>query len=51
MLETVDAMLLNYTVKVIEMNTSGIFLGHPRKFQSVSNEAQRSVRKCIEGKV
>ena len=51
MLETVDAMLLNYTVKVIEMNTSGIFLGHPCKFQSVSNGAWRSVRKYFEGKL
>ena len=46
-----DAMLFSYTAKVIEMNTSMIFLGHPCKFQSVSNEAQRSVRKWIEGKV
>ena len=33
MLETMDAMFLDYTAKIIEMNTSEIFLGHPRKFQ------------------
>ena len=49
MLETMDAMLLNYTAKVIEIKTSEIFLGHPCK--SVSNEAWRGVRKCFEGKV
>ena len=49
MLETMDAMLLNYTAKVIEINTSGIFLGHPCK--SVSNEAWRSVTKCFKVKV
>ena len=46
MLETMDAMFLDYTAKEIEMNTSKIFLGNPCKFQSVSNKAWRSVRKC-----
>ena len=51
MLETLDAMFIDYTAKVTEMNTSKIFLGNPCKFQSVSNKAWRSVRKCTEGKV
>ena len=51
MLETMDAMFLDYTAKIIEMNTSEIFLGHPCKFQSVSNKAWRSVRNRTEGKV
>ena len=46
-----DVMFLDYTAKVIEMNTSKIFLGNPRKFQSVSNKAWRSVRKRTKGKV
>ena len=33
MLETMDAMFLDYTAKIIEINTSEIFLGHPCKFQ------------------
>ena len=32
MLQTMDAMLLNYTAKGIEMNTTGIFLDHRCKF-------------------
>ena len=51
MLETMDAMFLNYMAKVIEMNTSEVFLGHLCELQSVSNEAWRSVRKRMEGKV
>ena len=43
MLETMDAMFLDYMGKVIKMNTSEIFL--------VSNESWRNVRKQNEGKV
>ena len=46
-----DAMFLDSMAKVIEMDTSEIFLGHLRKFQSVYDEARRSVKKRIESKV
>ena len=46
-----DAMFLDSMAKVIEMDTSEIFLGHQRKFQSVYDEARRSVKKRIESKV
>ena len=46
-----DVMFLDSMAKVIEMDTSEIFLGHLRKFQSVYDEARRSVKKRIESKV
>ena len=50
MLETMDAMFLVYTAKLIETNSSDIFLRHLCKFQSISNKTWRSVRKRSEGK-
>ena len=44
-------MFLDYMTKVIEMDTSESFLGYPCKFQSVYDEAQKSVRKRIQCKV
>ena len=44
-------VLTKRMAKVIEMDTSEIFLGHLRKFQSVYNEARRRVKKRIESKV
>ena len=46
-----DGLFLDSMTKVIEMDTSEIFLGHLRKFQRVHNEARRSVKICIESKV
>ena len=43
-------MFLGTIAKVVEMDTRKILLGHPRKFQSVYDEARRSVRKCVKGK-
>ena len=44
-------VLTKRMAKVIEMDTSEIFLGHLRNFQSVYNEARRRVKKSIESKV
>ena len=46
-----DALFLDSVAKVFEMGTSDIFLSHVRKFQSVYNEARRSVKKRIESKL
>ena len=51
MLETMDAMFLDCTAKVIEINISDTLLRHSCKFHSVYNEAWRSVGKRIESKV
>ena len=45
------ALFLYFMAKVIKVDTSEIFLGHLRKFQSGYNEARRSVTKRIESKV
>ena len=46
-----DALFLDSMAKVFEMDTSEIFLCHVRKFQSVYDEARRSVKKRIESKL
>ena len=46
-----DALFLDSMAKVFEMDTSEIFLSHVRKFQSVYDEARRSVKKRIESKL
>ena len=46
-----DALFLDSMAKVFEMDTNEIFLCHVRKFQSVYDEARRSVKKHIESKL
>ena len=46
-----DALFLNSLAKVFEIDTSEIFLCHVRKFQSVYDEARRSMKIGIENKL
>ena len=46
-----DALFLDSMAKVFEMDTNEIFLCYVRKFQSVYDEARRSVKKGIESKL
>ena len=46
-----DALFLDSMAKVFEMDTSEIFLSHVRKFQSVYDEARRSVKELFESKL
>ena len=46
-----DALFLDSMAKVFEMDTSEIFFSRVRKFQSVFDEACRSVKKRIESKL
>ena len=46
-----DALFLDSMAKVFEMDTSEIFLSRVHKFQSVYDEARRSVKKRIESKL
>ena len=46
-----DALFLDSMAKVFEMDTSEIFFSRVRKFQSVFDEARRSVKKRIESKL
>ena len=46
-----DTLFLDSMAKAFEMDTSEIFLSHVRKFQSVYDEARRSVKKRIENKL
>ena len=46
-----DALFLDSMAKVFEINTSEIFLSHIRKFQSMYDEARRSVKERIESKL
>ena len=45
-----DVIYLNSKAKVLEMDTIEIFCSHVRKFQSVYDEARRSVKNHIESK-
>ena len=46
-----DALFLDSVAKVFEMDISEIFLCHVHKFQSMYDEAHRSVKKRIESKL
>ena len=46
-----DALFLDSMAKEFEMDTSEIFFSRVRKFQSVYDEARRSVKKRIESKL
>ena len=46
-----DTLFLDSVAKVFEMDTSEIFLSHVFKFQSVYDEARRSVTKRFERKL
>ena len=46
-----DTLFLDSMAKVFEMDTSEIILSHVRKFQSMYDEARKSVKKRIESKL
>ena len=46
-----NSLFLDSMAKVYEMGTSETFLSHLRKFQSVYDEARRSVKNHIESKL
>ena len=50
MLEAMDAVLLDSIAKLIEIDTSEIFFGHPRKFHSVFDDVQRILRNVLKTK-
>ena len=49
-MKTMYVMFYGSIAKVIEMDTSEIFLRHPSKFHNVYDEARISVRKRVRGK-
>ena len=46
-----DALFLDSMAKVFELDTSEIFFSHVCKFQSVYDEARRSVKKRVKRKL